>query len=198
LSKRLPKSYLKPLPRKEDVMRLLESCVNPGAKLAVGLAAFSGLRPGQVRELAFQNLAEFSAASKQFSQIPSRIDLKNQVTGRRYYTFLSTGGCKLLLDDLSTRSQPVLKEWVVTRRAWAEASRVLRGAKVKWFELRHFFRGSCEWAALHLPKRPLPSNAISFMLGNYVQGEVDLSPSNPKIVPMLRQGYSQVEKVCFT
>ncbi|MGA3020430.1 MAG: hypothetical protein ABSD68_00565 [Candidatus Micrarchaeales archaeon] len=140
----------------------------------------------------------FSESSKQFSQIPSRIDLKNQVTGRRYYTFLSTGGCKLLLDDLSTRSQPVLKEWVVTRRAWAEASRVLRGAKVKWFELRHFFRGSCEWAALHLPKRPLPSNAISFMLGNYVQGEVDLSPSNPKIVPMLRQGYSQVEKVCFT
>jgi hypothetical protein len=139
LSKRLPKSYLKPLPRKEDVMHLLGSCVSPGAKLAVGLAAFSGLRPGQVRELVLSNLVEFSTASQQFSRIPSQIELRNQVTWRRYYTFLSTSGCKHLLDDLSTRSQVSSKETVVTKRGFAEAGRVVRAAKVKWFELRHFF-----------------------------------------------------------
>jgi hypothetical protein len=197
LSKRLPKGYPKPLPRKEDVVRLLESCSGQGAKLAVGLAAFSGLRPGQVRELAFSNLVEFSMARKQFSRIPSQIELRNEVTWRKYYTFLSTSGCKHLLDDLSTRSQVSSKETVVTRRGLSEAGRLLRAAKVKWFELRHFFRGSCEWAELRLAKRPLPPEAIRFMLGNYVQEELDLAPFDSKIVEMLRQGYSIVEKECF-
>jgi integrase len=197
LSKRLPKGYLKPLPRKEDVVRLLESCSGQGAKLAVGLAAFSGLRPGQVRELAFSNLVEFSMARKQFSRIPSQIELRNEVTWRKYYTFLSTSGCKHLLDDLSTRSQVSSKETVVTRRGLSEAGRVVRAAKVKWFELRHFFRGSCEWAELRLAKRPLPPEAIRFMLGNYVQEELDLSPFDSKIVEMLRQGYGMVEQECF-
>ena len=31
---------------KKQVLRLIESCGSPGAKLAVALAAFSGLRPG--------------------------------------------------------------------------------------------------------------------------------------------------------
>jgi hypothetical protein len=69
-------SYMR-MPRTgEDVAKLVDSCWSPGAKLAVGLAAFSGLRPGQVRELAFSNLVEFSTARKQFSQIPSQIEVK--------------------------------------------------------------------------------------------------------------------------
>jgi len=80
----------------------------------VVLAVHSGLRPGQVRRLVFENLVEFSLPKKQFLEVPSRIDLENAVTGSEYCSFLSTGGCKLLLDDLSTRSHPVLKERVVT------------------------------------------------------------------------------------
>jgi hypothetical protein len=196
LSKQMP-NYMRMPPTGEDVAKLIDSCRSPGAKLAVGLAAFSGLRPGQVRELAFSNLVEFSMARKQFSRIPSQIELRNEVTWRKYYTFLSTSGCKHLLDDLST-SQVSSKETVVTRRGLSEAGRVVRAAKVKWFELRHFFRGSCEWAELRLAKRPLPPEAIRFMLGNYVQEELDLSPFDSKIVEMLRQGYSMVEKECFT
>jgi len=79
-----------------------------------------------------------------------------------------------------------------------EADRVLRAGNVKWFELRRFFRASCEWAALQLPNRPLPSDAVSFMLGHYVQWSLSLSSFNPKTVPMLRQGYIQIEKECFT
>ena len=62
LSKQAPSSsYLKQLPTKKQVLRLIESCGSPGARLAVTLAAFSGLDRGQIRELVFQNLVEFSA-----------------------------------------------------------------------------------------------------------------------------------------
>lgn len=88
----------------------------------------------------------------------------------------------------------------MTRRRLVEAGRVLHAAKVKWFELRHFFRASCEWAVLQAPQRPLPHEAISFMLGNYVPGELD-SPGyslfKPETIKMFRSGYSQVEQKCF-
>jgi hypothetical protein len=38
-------------PTKSDIVKLVESCKTPGAKLAVALSAYSGLKPGQVREL---------------------------------------------------------------------------------------------------------------------------------------------------
>lgn len=179
-------------------MRLLESCVSPGAKLAVGLAAFSGLRPGQVRELVFQNLVEFSAAGRQFSQVPSRIELRNR-SFWKYYTFLSTSGCRHLLDDLSMRSQPISsKEQVVTVRAFAEADRILRAAKLRWFELRHYFLGSCDWVEQQY--RALPHEAIHFMLG-YVVKEDDLTHVlyffEPKAIGFLRNGYVEVEKQFF-
>lgn len=200
LSRQLPRRSPRPPPIKTEVLRLVESCTSPGAKLALELAAFSGLRPGQVRELAFSNLVEFSTAGNQFSQVPSRIDLENAVTGRKYYSFLSADGCELLLDDLSTRGHVASKETVVTERGLAEADRVLRVAKVKWFELRRFFASSCELAALQLPNRPLPHDAISFTLGHAVNGAfpIDRSFFDSKIVGMLRQGYTQIEKECFT
>ncbi len=49
--KRARPGLQKPPVRKEEVTRLLDACHSPGAKLAVGLAAFSGLDPGQIRAL---------------------------------------------------------------------------------------------------------------------------------------------------
>jgi hypothetical protein len=43
--------------------------------------------------------------------------------------------------------------------------------------------------------------AISFMLGNYVPGELDAAVYDlckPEIVRMFRRGYRQVEQKCFT
>jgi len=199
LSRQLPRRFPGPLPTKAEVLRLVESCSSPSAKLALGLAAFSGLRPGQVRELAFSNLVEFSTAGKQFSQVPSRIDMINAVTGRKYYSFLSADGCELLLDDLSTRGHVASTETVVTKQGLTEADRVLRVAKVKWFELRRFFASSWELAALQLPNRPLPHDAISFTLGHAVNGDfpIDRSFFDPKVIGLLRQGYTQIEKECF-
>lgn len=67
--KQLPRRYLKQPPTKVEVLRLLESCNGSGDKLAVGLAAFSGLKPGVLRWLTLRNLVEFSASGKQFPQV---------------------------------------------------------------------------------------------------------------------------------
>ena len=198
LSRRIPRSWIKPLPRKEEVLRLLQSCGSPGAKLAVALAARSGLKPGQVKSLVYQNLVEFSTMGNQLSQVPSRIELRNRVSWKKYYTFLSTVGCEQLLVDLGAKSQPVSpKEAVLSGKALAEAAQVLRKADVRWFELRHFFRMSCNLAEMEF--RALRPEMIQFMLGNAVKGDFPIARSffDSKVVGMLRQGYSQVEKQSF-
>ena len=47
---------MKQPPTKSDIVKLVESCKTPGAKLAVALAAFSGLDPAQIESLSFRIL----------------------------------------------------------------------------------------------------------------------------------------------
>ncbi len=93
-----------------------------GAKVAVGLATFSGLGwPGQINKLLFRNLVELSLAKRRFLEVPSRIQLLG-VRNRRaavikYCTFLSSRGCEWLLEDLKSRSpRPRAESPVVTEQ----------------------------------------------------------------------------------
>ena len=190
--------YVKPLPSKSDILRLLESCSSPGAKLAVGLAAFSGLRPGQVRELVFQNLVEFSTAGKQFSHVPSRIELWGTLQRRsipmKWYTFLSTSGCRWLLEDLKTRTQPTsTNSKVVTAQAFREAEKVIHAAGLKWFDLRDYCKSSFMVADTKLPRE-----VIDYMFGYAVKEDVFLSHFIGNLLdPRFRQEYVRVEERLF-
>lgn len=54
LSRQVPR-YMKMPPTKDQVLQLVDACQSAGAKLAVALAAFSGLGPGQVKRLVFRD-----------------------------------------------------------------------------------------------------------------------------------------------
>ena len=185
--------YVKPLPSKSDILRLLESCSSPGAKLAVGLAAFSGLHPRQVKELVFRNLVEFSLAKKQFLEVPSRIQMMEAVGNRRstvvrYCTFLSSRGCEWLLEDLKSRSPPPRAESpVVTEQAFTEAERAVQTAGLRWHDLRDYFWAACV-------KVGIPHYAVDFMLGHVLRGS-DRFRNLSAEVSYLRKQYVKVEQL---
>jgi hypothetical protein len=180
-------------PTKNDILKLLDACQSPGAKLAVGLAAFSGLHPRQVKELVFRNLVEFSLAKKRFSQVPSRIQMLEAVGNRsatvvRYYTFLSSRGCEWLLEDLKSRPQPRGESTVVTEEAFKLAEKAVHAAGLRWHELRDFFHSCC--VLVNMPRA-----AVDFMLGHVLSREdrfdrISLSQE----VDYMRKKYAKVEE----
>lgn len=182
-------------PQKEEVLRLLESCGSPGAKLAVGLAAFSGLKPGVLRGLVLRNLVELSQPGLQFSQVPSRIEV---VVGRRgatlvrFYTFLSTDGCQWLLEDLKTRSQfASAKSPVVTAQSFREAEKTVHTAGLKWFDLRRYCM-----SAFMVADTKLPRDVIDSMFGYKVKEDALQHFVNffkPSFISFVRQEYVRVE-----
>jgi hypothetical protein len=146
-------------------------------------------------------LRRFGMIHKRFRKLPKDSAKMDTKQAKRFLLDMIEGGsgCRHLLDDLNMRSQPISsKEQVVTGRAFAEADRILRAAKVRWFELRHYFHQSCEWVEQQYPA--LRHEAIHFMLG-YVVKEDDLTHVqyffDPKTIGCLRQGYVEVEKVSF-
>jgi hypothetical protein len=169
--------------------------------LAVALAAFSGLRPGQVRELALENVVELSLPGLQFSQMPARIELGSVMRRRpvlRWYTFLSTSGCRWLLDELKLRTTPPSAEsLVVTGQAFTEADGALHKAGVRWLDLRDYFN-AC-FMTLSTPQ--IASVAVHFMLGHAVEREAQKhfmrSFFNQGTIRSLRESYVRVEKKFF-
>lgn len=194
----VPKSYWRQPPTKEAVGKLLDACRSPGAKLAVALAVHSGLKTGQVRELVFSDLVEFSTASKQFSQIPSRINLRNQVTGRKYYTFLSTAACWWLLEDLKTRTQPVKAEsTVVGPAALRETEKAIHAMGLRWHDLRDFF---AESFIRCFATMGTGSVDLHFLLGHSIDENVLTHVwrfFDPKRIEWMRGRYVRVEKQFF-
>jgi hypothetical protein len=174
----------------------VDACCHPRARLAVALAAHSGLKTGQVRELVFSDLVEFSIASKQFTQIPSRISLRNQVTRRKYYSFLSTAGCRWLLEDLKTRRQPLTAgSPVVTGVASREAEKTVHGAGFRWGDLRDYFHACFMTTMISSSSVP-----VDFMLGHMID-EAALTHVwrffDPQRIKWMRARYAQVEKQYF-
>jgi hypothetical protein len=180
-------------PTKNDILKLLDACQSPGAKLAVGLAAFSGLHPRQVKELVFRNLVEFSLPKKQFSEVPSRIQMLEAVGNRRatvvrYYTFLASRGCGWLLEGLQNQTQPLSRESpVVTGQAFTEAERAVHAAGLRWHDLRDYFWAACV-------KVGIPHYAVDFMLGRVLRGS-DRFRNLPAEVSYLRKQYVKVEQL---
>ncbi len=191
---------MKQPPTKKQVLRLIEACSRPGARLAVALAAFSGLDPEQIRALVFENLVDLSTAGKQFSQVPARIELWNHRSprGRKYYTFLSTGGCRYAFDELKARNQQISTgSRVVPPQAFREADRALHDAGVRWHELRDFFASSFLRCFVTLGTSSID---LRFILGHAVK-EDDLTHVwqffNPDRIEWMRDRYTQVEKQFF-
>jgi hypothetical protein len=184
--------FLKQPPGKAQVLGLVESCDKPGARLAVALAAFSGLGPGQVRELALENVVELSLPGLQFSQVPARIELRSVMRRRalKWYTFLSTSSCRWLLDELKLRSTPPSAEsLVVTEQAFMEADGALHETRVRWHDLRDFFHQSCVVGGM--------SNLeADFILGHEL-GSAGRFVNPSRAVDYLRNKYVEVEKRFF-
>jgi len=187
-------SRMKMPPTRNDIIKLVDSCKTPGAKLAVGLAAFSGLHPRQVKGLLFRNLVEFSLAKKQFLEVPSRIQMLEAVGNRRatvvrYYTFLSSRGCDWLREDLRTRHQAFSPDaGVVTAQSFSQADRVVRAAGFHWHDLRDLFHSYCVLANV-------PHAVVDFMLG-YVLSKDDVLDrmSLLREVDYVRMKYAEVEE----
>jgi hypothetical protein len=185
-------SYMRMPSTGEDVAKLIDSCRSPGGKLAVGLAAHSGLGPGQVKKLVFRNLVEFSLAKKQFVKVPSRIQMLEAVGNRcatvvRYYTFLSSRGCEWLLEDLKSRPQPRAESPVVTEQAFREAEKAVRAAGLRWHDLRDYFCTSCV-------KVDVSQRVIDFMLGHVAQREDHVRDMMSQEIDYLRKEYRKVDK----
>jgi hypothetical protein len=193
LSKQALTRYMKRPLTKVEVGKLLDACKSPGAKLAVALAAHSGLGPGQLKKLVFRNLMEFSLAKKQFVGVPSRIQMLEAVGNQRttvvrYYTFLSTQGCEWLLEDLKSRPQPRGESTVVTEEAFKLAEKTVHAAGLRWHELRDFFHSCC--VLVNMPRA-----AVNFMLGHVLCREdrfdrIGLSQE----VDYMRKKYAKVEE----
>jgi hypothetical protein len=185
-------------PTKEQVLQLLESCRSPGAKLAVALAAFSGLGPGQVKKLVFRNLVEFSLAKKQFVEVPSRIQMLEAVGNRRttvvrYYTFLASRGCEWLLEDLKSRPQPRGESTVVTEEAFKLAEKAVHAAGLGWHVLRDYFLACFVTSSTS-------STPVHFMLGHAIDKEEETHIwrfSDPQRIEWMRKKYVEVEKQFF-
>lgn len=196
-----PCRFLKQPLGKAEVLGLVESCDRRGAKLAIALGAFSGLGPGQVRELALQNVVELSLPRLQFSQVPARIELRSVMRRRlalKWYTFLSTSSCRWLLGELKLRTTPPSAEsLVVTEQAFTEADGALHEARVRWHDLRDYFN-TC-FVTFSTPQ--IPSVAVHFMLGHSVEREARKhfmrSFFNQGTIRSLRESYVRVEKKFF-
>ena len=192
--RRMTRHYMRQPLTKDDIVKFVDSCDNAEAKLAVALAAFSGLRPGQVKKLAFRNLVEFSIAGKKFSHVPSRIQIEEVVRNRRtvvrFYTFLSSRGCQWLLRDLKSRPQPTAESRVVTEQAFKGAEKVIHAADLRWHDLRDYFHVSCVMANT-------PRFAVRFMLG-HVSDKEDRFRNLSSEFSFLRKAYAKVEKRYFS
>jgi len=188
----------KQLPTKDQVLQLLDACRSPGAKLAVGLAAFSGLGPGEVKGLVFRNLVEFSLTKRLFQQVPSRVQmLERRRTVMRYYTFLSSQGCELLSKDLKTRSQPITAQTpVVTVGGLKEAEKAVRAASLRWHDLRDYFHACFMTTMISSSSVP-----VDFMLGHVID-ETALTHVwrffDPARIDWMRNKYVEVEKQFFS
>jgi hypothetical protein len=180
-------------PTKDDVEKLIESCNSAGAKVAVGLAAFSGLGwPGQIRQLNFRNLVELSLAKRRFLEVPSRIQLPGIRNRRaaviRYCTFLSSRGCEWLLEDLKSRPQPPRAESpVVTELAFKDAERAVRAAGLRWHDLRDYFYAACV-------KTGVSQRVVDFMLGHVVRREDHVRDMLSREIDFLRKEYRKVDE----
>ena len=180
-------------PTKNDILKLLDAFQIPGAKLAVVLAAFSGLHPRQVKELVFRNLVEFSLAKKQFLEVPSRIQMMEAVGNRRstvvrYYTFLSSRGCEWLLEDLKARSQPLhVDSPVLTEQALKQAEKAVHAAGLRWHDLRDYLYTSCV-------KVGVSQRVIDFMLGHVVRQEDHIMEMLSREIDYLRKEYRKVDE----
>jgi len=191
---------MKQPPTKDDIVRLVESCGSPGGKLAVGLAAFSGLKPGVLRELMLRNLVELSLPGLQFLQAPSRIEVegRRRFSRVKFYTFLSSSGCRYLLGELKARSQPLSPDsLVVDHQAFREADEAVHGAGVRWLDLGRYFISCFMVTELDTGLR---REEIYFMSGHVIKEE-DLAHLrdffHPKSVEIMRKGYVQVERRFF-
>lgn len=186
-------------PTKDDIVKLVDACQSPGAKLTVALAAFSGLGPGHVKKLVFRNLVEFSLPKKQFLEVPSRIQMMEAVGNRRstvvvYYTFLSSRGCEWFLEDLRTRTRPLTAQsLVVAAVALREAEKVIHAAGLRWHDLRDYFHVS-------FVRMSTSSTPVAFLLG-HVTKEDDLTHVwrffEPQRIKWMRDRYAQVEMQFF-
>jgi len=191
LSKQVP-SYMRMPPTKNHIVKLIDACQSPGAKLAVSLAAHSGLGPGQIKKLVFRDLVEFSLAKKQFSEVPSRIQMMEAVGNRRstvvrYCTFLSSRGCEWLLEDLKSRSpRPRAESPVVTEQAFREAETVVRAAGLRWHDLRDYFYTTCV-------KTGVSQRVVDFMLGHVVRREDHIRDMLSREIDYLRKEYRKVD-----
>jgi integrase len=186
-------SRMKILLTKDQVENLLAACKSPGAKLAVALAAFSGLGPGQVKKLDFQNLVEFSLVKEQFLEVPSRIQMlgNRRTTVLRYYTFLSSRACAWLSEDLKSRPRQRVESSVVNGCGLKEAEKAVHAASLRWHDLRDFFHQSCVVGGM--------SNVeTDFILGHTLgRSGRFMNVFAPKAIDLLRHAYVEVEKRCF-
>ena len=117
-----------------------------------------------------------------------------QATVVRYYTFLSSRGCRWLLRDLKSRPQPpTVKSPVVTEQAFKGAEKVIHAAGLRWHDLRDYFHQSFE--VLYVSSR-----AVRFMLGHPLKKEEEryMNAFNPQAIGFLRQTYVKVERQFFT
>jgi hypothetical protein len=193
---------MKQPPTKNQVLQLLDTCHSPGAKLAVGLAAFSGLKPEQVRQVTLGSIVELSLPKRKFSQVPARIELgsapRRRVRFHRWYTFLSSRGCSWLLEDLETRTQPITAESpVVTAVALREADKGVHWAGFGWHDLRDFFAESFLRCFVTMGTASID---FRFLLGHAIK-EDELTHvrqfSDPQRIEWMRDRYVQVEKQFF-
>jgi len=187
-------------PTKGAVMKLVGSCGSAGAKLAVALAAFGGLHPRQVKRLVFGDLVEFSLSKRRFSKIPSRIRMVERVgyrvTVAMFYTFLSSRGCKWMVQDLKTRSRPITAQTpVITVGGFKEAEKAVRAAALCWHDLRDYFHACFMTTMIGSSSMP-----VDFMLGHMID-EAALTHVwrffDPARIDWMRNKYIEVEKQFF-
>jgi hypothetical protein len=195
-------------PTKTDIVKLVESCKTPGSKLAIALAAFSGLTPGQIRRLTLgRNVGELSLPRLKFVQMPARINLSSaprEETRRpfrfhRWYTFMSSRSGAWLLEDLKARSQqPVsAKSAVVTARSFREADGGVHVASFRWHDLQDFFAESFIRCFVTMGTGSVD---LHFLLGHSID-ENALTHVwrffDPQRIEWMRAKYARVEKRFF-
>jgi hypothetical protein len=194
LSRQVTKSYWRQPPTREAVEKLLDSCPSAGSKLAVALAAFSGLGPGQVKKLVFQNLVEYSLVKRRFVEVPSRIQIvelpgirNRQSAIMKYSTFLSSRGCGWVLEDSKSRSQPLqVGSPVIMEQAFKEAEEAVHAAGIRWHDLRDYFYASCM-------KVGVSQHVIDFMLGHVTRRD-HVRETLSREIDYLRKEYRKVDE----
>jgi hypothetical protein len=109
---------------REDVAAVLQLVMSPGAAVAVRLAAFSGLRPAELKGLVLRDFVDLSLSGLRFSAMPPRINVRIPRTFRRFYTFFSTGSCLDLVADLKARKVSTSSP-AVSDQAFREADKAV-------------------------------------------------------------------------